>query len=320
MSGINRSARRPLQILLTVLVALLVVGACASGGAAVGPETVGSAIGGGAYRDETGGDGQGALPNEAPASGVIDENGQAIGQRDDALIVRTGSMAVEVADFDAALARARTAIVGLGGYISGSQMAADGDQPYASVTYRIPSERWDDALVALKALGTKVLSEQTQAVEVTTAVIDLNARIDNLKVTERSLQAIMVQATRIPDILEVQAQLTTVRGEIERLTAERDHFVDQATYGTLTVGWSMPVVAVATVQGAWDPAAVVDEALAQLVQLGQGILTAGIWLTIVGLPLLLIGLVVAGILAVIARRIGIRRHPSQSVEPSVSNG
>jgi hypothetical protein len=321
MSGINRSARRPIQTLLAGLFVLVMAAACASGGAAVGPESVGSAIDGSAYRDAAGGEGEGALPIEAPAvgPGVVDENGQAIGQRDDALIVRTGSMAVEVVDFDAALAKARTVITGLGGYISGSQMAADGDQPYASITYRIPSDRCDDALAALKALGTKVLNEQTQAVEVTTAVIDLDARIDNLQVTERSLQAIMVQATRIPDILEVQAQLTTVRGEIERLTAERDHLVGQASYGTLTVGWSMPVVAVATAQGAWDPAAVVDEALAQLVQLGQGILTAGIWLAIVGLPLLLVGLVVVGVVALIARRIGVGRHPAAPTEVAATN-
>jgi hypothetical protein len=129
----------------------------------------------------------------------------------------------------------------------------------------------------------------------------------------------MVQATKIPDILEVQAQLTTVRGEIERLTAERDHLKDQASYGTLTVGWSMPVVAVAEVQGSWDPAAIVDEALAQLVQLGQGVFTAGIWLAIVGLPLLLVGLVLVGLIALVARRLGVGRHPVPPAEASASN-
>ncbi len=233
--------------------------------------------------------------------------------------MRTGSLAIEVTDFDAALAKARTAVTGLGGYISGSQMATDGDQPYASITYRIPSDRWDDAMTALKGLGTKVLNEQTQAVEVTTAVVDLDARIDNLRVTERSLQAIMAQATKIPDILEVQSQLTTVRGEIEQLTAERDHLKDQASYGTLTVGWSMPVVAVATVQGDWDPAAVIDEALAQLVQLGQGVFTAGIWLAIVGLPLLLIGLLFIGAVALVARRLGVGRRPSPPTEVAAVN-
>ena len=317
MSDMSRSTRRPLHIILALVVIVLVAGACSGAGAAPDLEYIGSNIGAGG-RDTSGGGGE-PLPAATAAPGFADEGASAVGQRDDALIVRTGSMAVEVADFDAALAKARTAVTGLGGYISGSQMATDGDQPYASITYRIPSDRWDDAMTALKALGTKVLNEQTQAVEVTTAVVDLDARIDNLRVTERSLQAIMTQATKIPDILEVQAQLTTVRGEIERLTAERDHLKDQASYGTLTVGWSMPVVAVAEVQGSWDPAAIVDEALAQLVQLGQGVFTAGIWLGIVGLPLLLVGLVLVGLIALVARRMGVGRRPAQPTESSVSN-
>ena len=69
----------------------------------------------------------------------------------------------------------------------------------------------------------------------------------------------------------------------------------------------MPVVAVTEVQGSWDPAAIVDEALAQLVQLGQGVFTAGIWLVIVGLPLLLVGLVI-----VRGRRV---RRPSARARP-----
>ena len=320
MSVKPRSTRRPLQVVLAFAVVMLVVGACSSAGAGPVLDTVGSAIGGNAGRDASKGGGDGALPaaTAGPAA-AVDENGQAIGECDDALIVRTGSLGIEVADFDAALAKAHTAITGLGGYVSGSQMATDGDQPYASITYRIPSDRWDDALAALKALGTKIVNEQTQAVEVTTAVVDLDARIENLRVTEHSLQAIMAQATKIPDILEVQSQLTTVRGEIEQLTAERDHLRDQARYGTLTVGWSMPVVAVATVQGAWDPAAIVDEALAQLVQLGQSVLTAGIWLTIVGLPLLLVGLVIFGLILVVARRLGVGRRPVQAPDGSVAN-
>ena len=324
MSSTSRSARRPLHTVLAILAALLIVGACASsGGAALAP--IGSDLGGGSARDASGGSGEmqppvAEAPGVVPEPGVIDENGQFVGQRDDALIVRTGSMAIEVADFDAALAKARTAVTGLGGYISGSQMATDGDKPYASITYRIPSDRWDDAMAALKALGTKVVSEQTQAIEVTSAVVDLDARLDNLRATERSLQAIMAQAIKIPDILEVQSQLTTVRGQIEQLTAERDHLKDQASYGTLTVGWSLPVVAVATVQGSWDPAAIVDEALAQLVQLGQGVLTAGIWLAIVGLPLLLVGVLLVGLIALVARRFGVGRRPAATGEGSAANG
>ena len=206
-------------------------------------------------------------------------------------------------------------MTGLGGYISGSQMATDGDQPYASITYRIPSDRWDDALAALKALGTKVVNEQTQAVEVTTAVVDLDARIENLRVTERSLQAIMAQATRIPDILEVQVAADH--------RARRDRATDRRARSSPRSGelWDADRRLVDAgrrrdrrSRAAWDPAAIVDEALAQLVQLGQGVLTAGIWLVIVGLPLLLVGLVIFGLVLFVARRLGLGRRPVPPTE------
>ena len=45
----------------------------------------------------------------------------------------------------------------------------------------------------------------------------------------------MAKATKIPDILEVQAQLTGVREEIEQLTAQKKSLEEQAALATLTV-------------------------------------------------------------------------------------
>lgn len=302
----HRPARRPLSLLLILVAILALVAACSSGAAVAPgpPESRGDALGGVPVADK--------VPSGQPDEGTGDK------ARDDALIVRTGSLDLEVTDFDASLAKARTAITGLGGYVSGSQMALDGDRPYASITYRIPSARWDDALIALKGLAVKALGEQTQAIEVTTAVVDLEARLDNLRATERSLQAIMVQATKIPDILEVQGQLTNVRGQIEQLVGERDHLKDQAAYGTLTVGWTVPLAAVTQAQQDWDPAKTVDEAIAQLVQLGQGVFSIAIWFAIVGLPLLLVGLLVVVVALAATRRTGLGRRPSVPTPPSGS--
>jgi hypothetical protein len=247
---------------------------------------------------------------------------QSVGKADSALIVRTGSLDLEVKDFDTALAKARTAIVGVGGYIGQSQMALKSDQPYGSVTYRVPVARWDDAVAALKALSTKVVSEQSQAVEITKSVVDLEAHIANLRATEQQLLAIMSKAVKISDILEVQGQLTTVRGDIEQLVAERDGLKDQAAYGTLTVGWSVPLVAAVTVaQQGFEPAKIVDAAVAQLVQIGQGLLTVGIWLAILGLPILISMLLVLGILFLIARWFGRRRRfPVAPMGPDAGAG
>ena len=211
------------------------------------------------------------------------------------LIVRTGRIDLEVAVLEDALAEAEAAVAANGGYVAASERSGDGERASAVVTFRIPVERWGAALAALRAVGDKVITEQTSSEEVTSQVVDLGARLANLRATEAALQAIMAKATKIPDVLEVQAQMTGVRQEIEQLTAQKVSLEARAALATLTVGFTLPpIVAVTQVREGWDPAAEIDRAAATLVGLGQGLLNAAIWVAIVVLPLaLLVGLVVA---------------------------
>ncbi len=241
--------------------------------------------------------------------------------RDDAKVVKTGSLSLEVATLDETLKRARAAIVGLGGYVSGSDESNDGDRTQATIVYRIPADRWDDALDALRGLATKVVGEQTNAVEVTGQVLDMDARIRNLKTTESALQAIMGKATKISDILDVQQQLTVVREQIEQLSTARSHLEDQAAFGTLSVYFTVPVPAIAETTKGWDPAAEVDRAIASLVGVLQGVASFGIWLLIVGLPILLvIGILASVALALLRRVRGDRGIGTGILPPSAPAG
>jgi hypothetical protein len=296
---------------ILLLVALFVV-ACAGAGSALAP------IGGEVERP-TVGDGDFSGGGAAPEPAVPDEQGQpgrdGVGAPvDDAKIVRTGTITLEVTSVPTALQTARDAIRAMGGYIGASQTWNEDDRPYATVTYRIPVERWEEALDLLRRLNgqtTKVVAEQTQAVEVTGAVVDLEARIKNLRASEAALQAIAAKAVRISDVLEVQAQLTQVRGEIESLTAQLTDLEDRASFATLTATYSMPVVAVEVAQQGWDPQAVVDEASASLINVLQALAGAGIWFGIVWLPILVVLAIVVLVVAWVIRRLGItgpRRH------------
>ena len=210
---------------------------------------------------------------------------------DDARIIRTGSMDLEVSDVEAAVKAARTAILAMGGYVGASNAGTDGETEFAEISYRIPADRWEEALTDLRSLGgltTKVVSEQTQAIEVTAQVVDLEARIRNLESSERALQAIAAKAIKISDVLEIQAQLTAVRGQIEQLTAQLKDLNDRAAFATLTARYAVPVVAVQVAQSEWDAGTAVDEASASLISTLQGLTDAGIWFVIVWLPILLV--------------------------------
>jgi hypothetical protein len=317
-----RTTRPSIALGAFLIATILALVACGSSGGAV-LSTVGSAVGGGSAYSGAAQPAASAAPAE-PTSGPLpaDDSNQVGNFVDDAKIVRTGSIDLQVKDVPKAIQTARDGIRAMGGYIGASQTSTQDDQPFATITYRIPVDRWEDALDLLRGLSgetTKVVNEQTQAVEVTGAVIDLEARIRNLRASETALQGIAAKATRVSDVLEVQAQLTNVRGEIEQLSGQLKELQDRAAFATLTATFATPVVAVQVAAKGWQPARVVDEATASLVDILQALTTAGIWFAIVWVPIL-VGLGVIGLIAgLILRRLGIfGRGRSQSGDLSAT--
>ena len=301
------------------LLVLLLVAACGGSSGAI-LSKVGAAV----PEPASGSTGSSTAASAAPAQPFGDTSGSGGGQdpnnaafRDDAKIVRTGTLSLQVDDLASAVRAARDAIRGLNGYVAGSRQTNDGENSVAEVTYRIPSDRWDEGLDALRKVAKKELGEETNSVEVTGQLIDLEARIANLRASEKAFQASAAKATKISDILEVQNQLTNVRGQIEQLDAQRSHLSDQASYGTLNVTYGIEVAAVTQAAKGWNAGQEVDRATASLVDVLHAVTTAGIWFAIVWLPILLmIGILVAAATFVLRRTGVIRRGEPPTPAPA----
>lgn len=235
----------------------------------------------------------GGQPAGAPTAGEQPAPNPVVGQNqsdqvaDSAYIVREGTLNVEVKDLPTTLNQAQALVTGLGGYIAGSKEAHDSGSDYATITYRVPVEKWFDALAGLRALGTKVLAENSTALDVTADVVDMDARLANLRAAETQYQAIMAKAITIDDVLKVQKQLTDTRGQIEQLQAQRDNLANRAALATLTVAWQVPTTAVATVNQGWDLSHEIDGAVASLVGTAQGLASAFVWLLIAVMPIVI---------------------------------
>ena len=239
---------------------------------------------------------------------VLETETDGVSRVDDALIVRTASLELEVDDVAAVLADARGEMAALGGYVAGSDEYDQGEHRWATVTYRVPVERFDEAIDALRGLATRVVRESTQSAEVTATVVDLDARIANLRASEAALVDIMDRAGRIEDVLSVQMRLEDVRGQIEQLEAQRANLADQAALSTLAVSWFTPVAAVTMAQEGWDLLTEVDAALAQTLEALQGVASLAVWLAVVALPLLGVPLLLLAAIIVLLRR-GRRASP-----------
>jgi uncharacterized protein DUF4349 len=291
-------AWRTFSLIATITVAGILVAACgastgAAASAAAGRQVVGPQPAGG---QDAGGNGEPTAPD-----------GEAAAFRDGALIIRTGTLQLEVADVRAAISSGRSAILAMGGYIGASQQYSDGDDIVATISYRIPADRWEDALAALRTLGNDV-GEQTDSADVTGQIVDLDARIRNLRASETALVKHLSDAGKVSDVLEIEARLSEVRGQIEQLSAQKANLDDQVSYATLTVTFGVEVQAVKAAAERWDAGTQVEEAGASLIGFLQVAASVGIWLAIVGLPILLMVMIVVAIMLFVARRFGFLRR------------
>jgi uncharacterized protein DUF4349 len=310
--------RRPVAAIVVLALACVVGVAMLGSSAGRILSTVGSSVG------PAGGDtvdGGGEISDEAaqPAGGGTDASTDSAGgggggrdavssrmldvARPDLLIIKTGEISIQAADIGRVVDKVTAEMVGIGGYASASTRSGRGQEASASITFRVPADRWEAALALARGAGDQVVDERTETVDATGDVVDLRARIRNLQATETAIEAIMARAGSINDVLDVQSRLSDVRGQIEQLSAKAADLEARAAYSTLTVHVSVrPTPVVARQKPQFDPGHEADAATARLVSLLQRAATLGIWVGIVWLPILA-ALAVAGAVAfLLARR------------------
>lgn len=197
---------------------------------------------------ETGGGGdQANLEAEAPdeASGVTgDSDGSASGsvQADAAAqqraIVKTGRMDVEVSNFSESRESLATQAARYGGYVGNSdrRLHRNGDATWSSgyIVLRVPSDRYKAMQDDVRAEGT-VVAESTETDDVTEQLVDLEARLTNLRDRRERLRTFYDRANDTEELLSVERELSEVQGEIERLEAQKRSLERQVAYSTLRV-------------------------------------------------------------------------------------
>ncbi|KTG10074.1 hypothetical protein AUR64_10770 [Haloprofundus marisrubri] len=227
------------RTIATLAVALLLVTAgCA---ASSGGNEDGGYLSGQSTQVSSGGDG-GAATDAAAEGETANVDGDAqFAQRRE--IIRTGEMRVEVDDVETARDNLTAAVEARGGYVSDTSVEnrGDGNQTWSNgrIVLRVPQENYSALLEDAREEGT-VEFEQTGTQDVTGQVVDLEARLENLRAERDRLRELYQQANETEDVLAVQRELSDVQSEIERIEAQLQTLEQRVAFSTLTVHLEEP--------------------------------------------------------------------------------
>ena len=102
----------------------------------------------------------------------------------------------------------------------------------AYLRIRVPQANLDPLLAALGELGS-VQQQGLSAEDVSTQIVDAQARLRNLRKSEESLLKIMERSGEISHVLEVSRELSRVREQIEQIDARVQNLQTQVRYSTV---------------------------------------------------------------------------------------
>lgn len=162
----------------------------------------------------------------------------------------------------------------------------------ATVTVRVPEEKFDEALQTLKNEAIKVTSERTSGQDVTEEYTDLQSRLKNLEATEAQLLKIMERAGEIKDVLAVQTELTRTRGQIETTKGRIKFLEGSANLSRITAHFSTEEEGLPIVEEQWRPLNTIKSALRSLVSFWQGLADKLLFALIFLSPVVIVILVV----------------------------
>ena len=246
----SRGRRWWAPLVLALLVVLAGCGGAGNAGGGGEDASAGGEISSEATAATAGaGDGAGSASGETGSAGG-ERTAEAIGseevlqiERRQAL-VRTGRVALTVENVSATERELTRVVRDAGGFVSSSRVRRDDREEGTVVTgrlvVRIPAENFSTAFARIERAG-EVRASNTSTRDVSEQLVDIEARLENLRAQRERLRGLYAQANDTEALLAIQERLSEVQSRIERLEARRQSLRRQVALSTIVIDLAEPL-------------------------------------------------------------------------------
>ena len=213
----------------------------ASAGGEISSEATAATAGAGDGAGSAGGE-TGSAGGERTAEAIGSEEVLQIERRQ--ALVRTGRVALTVENVSATERELTRVVRDAGGFVSSSRVRRDDREEGTVVTgrlvVRIPAENFSTAFARIERAG-EVRASNTSTRDVSEQLVDIEARLENLRAQRERLRGLYAQANDTEALLAIQERLSEVQSRIERLEARRQSLRRQVALSTIVIDLAEPL-------------------------------------------------------------------------------
>lgn len=154
----------------------------------------------------------------------------------DRKIIKSANVQMEIQEED--FSEAQQAVGGItqsvGGFIQESTRWEAPHGANARFVLRVPENSFMGVLEELSKLG-KVTSENVGGQDITEEYVDIESRLNSLRVHESRLLDILAKAQNVDELLRIESELSRIRSEIESLTGRLNYLGSLVAMSTIEV-------------------------------------------------------------------------------------
>ncbi len=152
-------------------------------------------------------------------------------------LVKNGNIEFETNDLNTTYKKIIEKISKYNGYISSENDLKDDERISKNLDLKIPNDKFDVLIAELDNEIENFDSKNISIEDVTDQYIDISARLKNKKAVEIQYLSLLKKATKISDMLAIEAKIGEIRGEIESVEGSLKALENQVSFSTLNINF-----------------------------------------------------------------------------------
>lgn len=152
-------------------------------------------------------------------------------------LIKTASLELRVQNVETTTQKVTAVVTARGGDLLGLQDQVPEDletRRTATFKFRVPQAELDATLADLSKLGT-IETRSIQAEDVSSQIVDSEARLRNLRKSETVVLGIMERSGSVADVLKVSQELGQIRSQVEQIQAQVQNLKGQVAYSSINL-------------------------------------------------------------------------------------